>query len=308
MSIINTSSFRSDLLPLVKKWFGDAYKDLPNLYEKMLKVEAADARAYQVDALVSTMAPLQQKDEGSPLTIDSSRQGITPRYVHSSYALGFIITMEMMEDGDAFKNAKRFTEMLKRSAVLTKELLAANVFNNAFTSTATMSGGDGQCLVSTSHPTRAGTASNLITGGSVDISEAALEQITIDIKNLTDDRGNRIMVRPKNLICSVNDEPTATRILKSNLRVATADNDLNYLKQTGAIQDIIANPYLTDSDAFFVTTDIQDTGDGVKMLMRKDATVDEGNDFETKNNKFSVVMRLSTGWSDYRAVVGSAGA
>lgn len=306
MSIINTSSFRSDLLPLVKTWFGDAYKDYNGLYEKMLKVEAADERAYQVNALVSTMLPLQQKDEGSPLTLDSARQGITPRYVHSSYALGFIITMEMMEDGDAFKNAKRFTEMLKKSALQTKEILAANVYNNAFTSSVTMSGGDGQALCSTAHPTRSGTQSNIISTGSVDISEAALEQITVDIKNLKDDRGNRIMVKPKNLICSVTDEPQANRILRSNLRVASGDNDLNYLRQSGLIEDIIANPYLTAAHAFWVTTDVQDT-DGVKMLVRKEATIDDGNDFETKNNKFSAVMRLSTGWDDFRAVVGSNG-
>lgn len=304
MSIINTSSFRSDLLPLVKNWFGLAYKDYDKLYEKMMKVEAADARAYQVDALVSGLSPLQAKDEGSSLTLDSARQGITPRYVHTTYALGFVITMEMMEDGDAFRNAKKFTDMLKRSSVLTKEILAASVYNNAFSGSYLMSGGDGVSLVSASHPTRAGLQSNLITGGSVDISEAALEQITIDIKNMKDDRGNRIMARPVNLIVSVNDEPTANRILRSNLRVATADNDLNYLKQTGSIKDIIANPYLSDSDAFFVTTDVED---GVKMLIRKEAAIDDGNDFETKNNKFSVIMRLSTGWSDFRGVIGSAG-
>jgi hypothetical protein len=270
----------------------------------MLEVEVADARAYQVDALVSTMAPMQEKDEGSPLTIDSSRQGITPRYVHLTYALGYIITMEMMEDGDAFKNAKRFTKMLKRSAMLTKEILAANVYNNAFASGTTMSGGDGVCLCSTAHPTRSGNQSNIISTGSVDISEAALEQITIDIKNMKDDRGNRIMARPKNLIVSVNDEPNAHRILRSNLQSFSMDNNLNYLKQTGSIQDIIANPYLTASHAFFVTTDVEN---GPKMLVRKEAEIDDGNDFETKNNKFSAVMRLSTGWSDFRGVIGSNG-
>jgi len=306
MSIINTSSFRSDLLPLVKDWFGLAYKDYDGLYQKMLKVEVADERAYQVNALASTMLPLQLKGEGSPLTLDSARQGITPRYVHLTYALGFIITMEMMADGDAFKNAKKFTEMLKKSALQVKEILAANVYNNAFTSSSTMSGGDGQPLCSTSHSTTSGLQSNIISTGSVDISEAALEQITIDIKNMKDDRGNRIMVKPQNLIVSVGNEPSTNRIVKSNLRVATDANDMNYLRESGAIQEIIASPYLTSTGAYWVTTDVQEQ-DGVKMLMRQEAEIDDGNDFETKNNKFSAVMRLSTGWDDFRAVIGSNG-
>jgi len=307
MSLINRSSFRSDLIPLVKDWFGDAYKNYNSLYDKILKVKQADDRAYQVNAMVSTMLPLQQKDEGTVLTLDSARQGITPRYVHTTYALGFIITMEMMEDGDAFKNAKRFTEMLKKSALQTKEILAANVYNNAFSSTATMSGGDGVALCSTSHPTRSGTQSNVLSTGSVDMSEAALEQATIDIKNMLDDRGNRIMLLPQKLICSVTDEPLANRILKSTMRSGSADHDINYLRDSGLIKEIVANPYLTAAHRWFVTTGVQEDGDGVQMLIRKEASIDDGNDFETKNNKFSAVARTSTGWDDFRCVIGSDG-
>lgn len=303
MSIITTSNFSSDLVPLVKNWFGIAYKELPSFFDKMFKVEQADARAYQTDALVSGMGLLQQKDESNALTIDHSKQLYTPQYRHITYALGFVITMEMMEDGDAMKNAKKFTEMLKRSALKTREVLAAQVYNRAFNSSYTMLNGDGKELISSAHPTTVGSQSNLITGGSVDISEAALEQITVDIKNLKDDRGIRIGALPKRLICSVTDEPQANRILKSTKRVGVADNDLNYVG--GLIGDIVANPYLSDSDAYFVLTDVDD---GLKFLNRKDPTIDQGADFDTKNAKFSVIMRCSLGWSDFRGIIGSAGA
>jgi hypothetical protein len=303
-SIINTSSFHADLIPLVKNWFGKAYATNPTYYDKMLKVEQADPRNYQVDALVQGFGLLQRKDEGSALTFDFAKEGMKPTYQHVTHALGFIITMEMMEDGDAMKNAKVFTEMLKSSAVKTQETIAANLFNNAFSGSYLMTNGDGVCLVSASHPAVASTQSNLITGGSVDISEAALEQIDIDIKNMKNARGLRIGAQPQKLICSVSDAPTAHRILKSDGRVATADNDTNYLRDSGTIKEIIANPYLTDSDAFFVTTDVPQ---GLKYLERKAAQIDDSNDFDSKNNKFSVIMRLSVGWSDWRGVVGSAG-
>lgn len=307
MSIINTSSFTSDLLPLVKNWFGGSYNDYPTMYDKMVTVEQADAQAYQVDALMSGFSTLQQTDEGVPLTYDTARQEFTPRYVHVDYLLGFIITQNMMDDGIAMKNAKKFTEMFKKSAMDTREILVAQMFNRAFNSSYTMSGGDGVSLVSTSHPTRNGNVSNLLTGGSADISEAALEQATIDVKNMVNSRGLKIMLKPTKLICSVNDEPTANRILYSNLRVGTTDNDLNYLKANNKVPGgIIANPYLTDSDAWFLLTDVPD---GLKFLNRKDPVIESDNDFDTKNAKFSVHMRCSVGWSDgARSLIGSAGA
>lgn len=304
MSTITTSAFNSDLIPIVADWFGDSYARIPTLYDKIMKVEKALDRNYQVDALVQSFGLLQTKNEGSPLQMDFSTQGFTPTYQHIAYALGFQITLEMMEDGEAFSNAKRFTEMLALSAHTTIETLAANVYNNSFSGT-TMVGGDGQTLVSSSHPVVAGTQSNLITGGSVDISEAALEQITIDIKNMKNARGIRIGLQPDKLVCSVTDEPTANRILGSPLRSGSADNDLNYLRTNNLIPGgIVANPFLTASHAFWVTTTAPD---GVKLLMRKEPEMDSSNDFLTKSGQHSVLMRLSTGWSDWRGVIGSNG-
>jgi len=306
MSQITTSQYASDLLPLVKNWFGIAYPNIPTYYDKIAAVEQADARSYQVDALAIGFNLLQAKDEGTSITYDFSKQGHTPIYRHATYALGFQITMEMMSDGDAMRNAKKFTEMLKYSGMQTKEVLMAAVYNNAFDSNYTMTNGDGVQLVSSSHPVVASTQSNLITGGSVDISEAAIEQVLIDIKNMRNARGIRIGAMPQKLLVSVSDEATANRIVYSDLRVATADNDLNYIRANNKLPGgIVANPFFTDSDAWFVTTNVPD---GVKYLNRQDLTLDDSNDFETKSGKFSVIMRCSQGWTDWRGVVGSAGA
>lgn len=304
-SIINTSSFQSDLLPLVKEWFGNAYNEYMPFYDRLFKVEQAEERNFQIDALVETMGLLQQKDEGNPLSMDYSKEGYKPTYQHITYGLGFAITMEMLEDGIAFGNAQKFTEQLKFSANQTKDVIGTNVYNNSFSSSYTMTNGDGVSLINTAHPVIGGTQSNLITGGSVDMSEAALEQLTIDTKNTLTTRGLRIMCLPEKLICSVSNEPLANRILRSPLQSNTADNNINYLKSSALIPGgIVANPFLTAANAFWITTNV---ADGMKFLMRKDATIDDGNDFITKNNMFSAILRFSCGWSDWRGLRGSNG-
>lgn len=306
MSIINTGSFSSDLLPLVKNWFGMSYKDMPLYYDKMVKVEATTTN-YQVDAIVDTLGLLQRKNEGSSLTYDQSKEVFKPTYQPVAYALGFIITKEAMDDGIAMLKAKNFTEQFKLSALNTRETIVANLYNNAFAaSSVTMTNGDGKTLVASDHPVHGGTQSNLITGGSVDISEAAIDQMRIDIRNMKNHRGIRIGAMPDKLICSVTDEAAANRILYSKSRVATADNDLNFQLMNNTVPGgIVANPYLTDSDAFFMTTTVPN---GLKLLVRQEPEIDEGGDYDTKSAKFSVMMRLVAGWSDWRGVIGSAGA
>ena len=305
MSIINTSSFASDLLPLVKVWFGDSYKDLPSYYDRMVKVEHTDSN-YHVEAIVDTLGLLQRKNEGSALTYDSAKEVYKPTYQAVAYALGFIITKEAMDDGIAMLKAKRFTEQFKMGALQTREQIVANLYINAFAaSSVTMTNGDGKTLVASDHPVHGSTQSNLITGGSVDISEAAIEQIRQDIRNMKNHRGLRIGAMPDKLICSVSDEAAANRILYSKARVATADNDLNFHRENNTIPGgIVANPYLTDSDAFFVTTTVPN---GLKLVVRQEPEIDQSGDFDTKNAKFSVMMRCVAGWSDWRGVVGSAG-
>lgn len=304
MAIINTSSFSSDLLPLVKNWFGEA-EAMPSYYDKMVAVEKTD-RAYHVEAIRDSLGVLQRKNEGTALTYDQSKEVFKPTYQAVAYALGFIITKEAIDDGMAIMKAKTFTKDFKASAMETRETIVANIFNNAFAAASvTMTNGDGKTMIANDHPTHAGTQSNLITGGSVDISEAALEQLRIDVRNAKNHRGIRTNLMINRLICSVNDEAEANRILYSDKRVLVADNDLNFLKANNTVPGgIVANPYLTDSDAFFVTTTARD---GVKLIVRQEPEIDQSGDFDTKNAKFSVMMRLVGGWSDWRGVYGSAG-
>lgn len=306
MAIISTSSFGSDLLPIINKVFDEAVT-MPLYYDKMVQV-APMSQAVLVDVVRDSIGLLQMKNEGTPLTYDTSKEVYKPVYQPTAYALGFIITKEAVDDGIAVMKAETFTRDLKNNALVTRETIVANIFNNAFAaSSVTMSGGDGKTLIASDHPTHGGTTqSNLITGGSVDISEAALEQLRIDVRNAKNFRGIRTNLMIDKLICSVNDEATANRILYSQQRVATADNDLNFLRANNTVPGgIVANPYLTDSDAFFVTTS---ANNAVKLLVRQEPTLEEGGDFDTKNAKFSIMMRLATGWSDWKGVYGSAGA
>lgn len=298
MSVINNTSFNSDLIPgLVKKWFDASMKQYDPIYNRMMKVESSD-RAFDVDATLTGMGTLIQKSQSGSISYDTSSQAYTPRYKHITYALGFAISKEALRDGNAFSDAKKFTQMLARGAAQTKEIIAANVLNFAGTSGYTMDGGDGVILASASHPTRAGNQSNSLSGGT-DLSEAALEAMQVVIENAKDNRGLKIKLRMKDLIINPAQRADAHRILHSNLRVGTTDNDTNFLKDFGMVQGLVVNPYLTSTTQWQVTTDIED---GLKFKMRQEAEMDQDNDFNTKNGLHSVDMRVSAGWSDFRGV------
>lgn len=298
MSLINTSSFHSDLLPgLVKKWFAAVPKDYPDLFSQICEVVQSDG-AYEIHAAITGMGSLISKGQGAALTLDTASEAYKPRYEHTTYALGFAITKEAVRDGNAFKDAKRFTEMLARGARVTKEIVAANLLNYAGTSGYTMLGGDGVILASASHPTRAGNQSNILSGGA-DLSEAAVEAIRVQVRNAKDNRGLRINLMLKDLIINPAQEALAHRILKSELRSGTTDNDANFLKDTGVVKSVIVNPYLTSTTQWQVTTTAED---GLKFLVRQDAEMDTDNDFMTKNGNYSVDMRISAGWDDFRGV------
>ena len=302
MSTIQRSSFQSDLLPIVRKWEGDNLKEHDSLVPKICTVEKSDS-AHEVDGVIGGMGSLQVKGEGQALNYDTAKQLYTPRYTHLTYGLGFKITMEMQQDGTAFKNAKRFTNMLVKATNVTKDTLAANVLNNGYTSGYTMDGGDGVILFSASHPSLAGNQTNIITAA--DLSEASLETMYIAVRNAKDPRGLRINIRPVKLVVNVAQEPEAARITMSTKRVAVADNDLNFTKDSGMLPGgIVASPYITDTDAFYMITDIMD---GLKFHDRVDLPIDSDNEFDTKNASYSKIIRCSVGWTDFRGVFGSAG-
>ncbi len=294
---INTSSYNSDLLPgLVKKWFSIVPADLSPLYSQMFNV-VASTQNYEVHATHTGFGAMVAKNQGAALVLDSSQEAYKPIYENNTFALGFSITKEMIRDGNAFGNAKKFTEMLKRAAMVTKEIVGANVINYAGTSGYTMKGGDGVILASASHVTASGNQSNILSSGA-DLSEAALEALRTQIEKAKDNRGIRIRLAVKDLIIDPSQRALAHRILKSDVQVDTLNN-ANFLKDTGVVKSVIVNPYLTSTTQWQVTTSHPD---GLQYLVRQEAEMDTDNDFMTKNGLYSADMRVCAGWDDWRGI------
>lgn len=302
MSVMNTGSFAKALWPGVNAWYGKSYAEYPVEYTKLFETFKS-SKAFEEDVGISSFGLAVQKGEGQPITYDNERQGFVTRYQHLVFALGFVITQEMMDDDQYDVVGQRKAQSLAYSMRQTKEIIGANVYNRAFN--ASYTGGDGVSLINASHPTIAGgTFSNQI-ATAADLSEAALEQACIDIAGYTNDRGLLIAVRPKSLIVPRQLVFEAKRILATDGRVGTDANDLNALKTMGMIPEIITNHYLTDADAWFIRTD---TPHGMKWFERKADSFDMDNDFDTSNAKFKAQMRFSAGWTDPRGLYASAGA
>lgn len=302
MSIINTGSFAKALWPGVNRWYGKEYNDYATEYDKIFENRTSN-KAFEEDVAISSFGLAVQKPEGSPISYDTERQGWISRYQHVVFALGFIITREMMEDDQYDIVGQRKAQGLARSIRQTKEINGANVYNRAFT--AGFVGGDGVTMVNAAHPNIAGgTWSNQI-ATAADISEAALEQGHIDIAAFTDDRGLLIAARPKTLVIHRSNIFEARRILGSDLRVGTTNNDLNALKDMGVVQSTVVNHYFTDADAWFLLTDVKN---GPSYFERRADEFGMDNEFDTENAKFKATSRYSFGWSDPRGIYGSPGA
>lgn len=302
MAIINTGSFSKALWPGVNAWYGKAYDEF--------KVEWTDLfdsytsrRAFEEDVGVSSFGLAQIKPEGSGVAFDTETQGFVTRYTHIVYALGFIVTKEAFDDDQYDVVAERRARGLAFSMRQTKENVAANVYNRAFSSSYT--GGDGVSMISAAHPNViGGTWSNTLTVNS-NLSEASLEQACIDIARFTNDRGLKIQVLPKSIIIPPELMFEAERILKSQYRVGTPNNDISALVSLGKFPEgIKVNHYLTSSTAWFIRTNAPD---GLKYFSRTDDTFNEDNDWDTENAKFKAMSRYSFGWTDPRAIYGAAG-
>lgn len=298
---MNSSTFAKALWPGVNKWYGKEYNDYPEEYSKIFEKHTSN-KAFEEDVGLSSFGLAVVKSEGSSISYDSERQGFTTRYSHVVYALGFIITREIFEDDQYDIVGQKKAKALARSMRQTKEIVGANVINRAFT--AGYTGGDGVVLCSASHPNVAGGTWSNIIATAADLSEAALEQATIDIAAFRDDRGLLIAAKPKKLLIHPASVFEAARILKTEGRVGTADNDLNALKTMGIIPEVVVNHYLTDSDAWFILTDVKD---GLKYWERRGDSFDVDNDFDTENAKFKATGRYSFGHTDPRCIYGSAG-
>ena len=300
---MNTSSFAKALWPGVNAWYGKAYGEYPVEWDKLFD-KFTSRRNYEEDVGVSSFGLAVEKPEGMPVSFDSERQGFTHRYRHVVYALGFIITREMMDDDQYDVVAQRRAQGLAFSMRQTKEIIGANVYNRAFNSSYTFA--DGKVLLASDHPNIAGgTQSNILTTAS-DLSEAALEQACIDISLLKNDRGLQISLRPESLIIPPQLEFEAHRILKSQARVSTANNDANALKDMGKFQKgVVLNHYLTDADAWFIRTNAPH---GMKYFERNADEFGTDNDWDTENAKFKARSRYSFGATDYRGLFGTPGA
>lgn len=301
--VITTSNFAKLLWPGINAIYGNAYKDYPEEWSKLGFEKNKSTRAYEEDVGVSSFGLASVKNEGGPITYDTERQAFTTRYNHVVYALGFIITREMYEDDQYSYVSKRKATALARSMRQTKEIIAANVFNRA--TTAGYTGGDGATLLSASHATVAGSNWSNMPTVAADISEAALEQASIDIAAFRDDRGLLIAAKPKKLLIHPSNQFEAKRILGSDGRVGTDLNDPNVLKTMGVIPEVVVNHYFTDSDAWFIVNDVPD---GLKYFERRGDQFEMDNDFDTENAKYKATARYSFGWTDPRAVYGSMGA
>lgn len=310
--VIATSSWAKALWPGVNTWYGDAYNQYPVEWDKLFEKQTS-RKAFEEIVGGSYFGLASVKSEGAPITYDSSRQGFTSRFNHVVYALGFVITREVYDDDQYDVVGKQKASSLAFSMRQTKEILAANVYNRAFSTSYT--GGDGASLIASAASSSVGGSASApnIAGGTytngpataVDLSEAALEQACIDIASMTNDRGLRIAVRPQTLIIPKEQMFEVKRILQTDGRPGTDLNDLNALKTMGMIPNVVVNHYLTDTDAWFIKTDVKN---GLIYFERDGDSFGMDEDFDTENAKYKARARYSFGWADRRSIYGSPGA
>ena len=299
---ISRSQLVKELEPGLNALFGLEYKRYENQHADIYDIENSD-RAFEEEVMLSGFANAQVKAEGQGVSFDDAQETFTSRYNHETIALGFAITEEAIEDNLYDRLASRYTKALARSMANAKQIKGANVLNNGFDSSFT--GGDGKELFATDHPIIAGTFRNELSTAA-DLNETSLEQSLIDIAAFTDERGLKIAARGMKMIVPSALRFTAERLMKSQGRTGTADNDINALGNMGMIpQGYVVNHYLTDTDAFFIKTDVPN---GMKMFVRAPVKTAMEGDFETGNVRYKARERYSFGFSDPRGIFGSPGA
>ena len=299
---ISRNQLVKELEPGLNALFGLEYNRYENQHAEIFTTETSD-RAFEEEVMLSGFANASVKPEGSAVTFDNAQETYTSRYQHETVALAFSITEEAIEDNLYDRLSSRYTKALARSMANTKQVKAANVLNRAFNSS--FAGGDGKELCATDHPTIFGTVKNELST-SADLSETSLEQALIDINAFTDERGLKVAARGVKMIIPSELQFTAERIMNSANRVGTADNDINALKSMGMIpQGYSVNNYLTDTDAFFIITDVPN---GLKYFERSPIKTSMEGDFDTGNVRYKARERYSFGFSDFRGIFGSPGA
>ena len=299
---ISRAQLLKELLPGLNALFGLEYDNYENEHAEIYETENSD-RSFEEEVKLSGFGAAPVKAEGSSLSYDNAQEHYTARYNHETVAMGFSITEEAMEDNLYDSLSARYTKALARAMAYTKQTKAASLLNTGFT---TFSSGDGVSLFNTAHPTVGGGTNANRLAVNADLNETSLEQAVIDIAAFTDERGLLIAARPRKLIVPPALMFVATRLLQTELRTGTADNDTNALRSNGSIPEgYRVNHYLTDTDAFFITTDIPN---GMKHFVRTPMATAMDGDFDTGNVRYKARERYSFGVSDPLGIFGSPGA
>ena len=300
---ISRAQLLKELLPGLNALFGLEYEKYGEEHQEIFEQESSE-RSFEEEVKLSGFSAAPVKNEGSAIAYDNAQEAWTARYNHETIAMGFSVTEEAVEDNLYDSLSARYTKALARAMAYTKQVKAASILNNGFDSNYT--GGDGVELFSTAHPlVSGGTNQNEPTTAS-DLNETSLENAVITIGGWTDERGLLIAARPLKLVIPSALQFVATRLMESQGRVGTADNDVNAIRSMGAIpQGFAINHYLTDTDAWFLTTDVPN---GLKHFVRTPMQTSMDGDFDTGNARYKARERYSFGWSDPLGMFGSPGA
>ena len=301
---ISRAQLLKELLPGLNALFGMEYARYGEQHKEIYETETSE-RSFEEETKLSGFGAAPVKNEGSAIAYDNAQEAFSTRYTHETIALGFSITEEAIEDNLYDSLSARYTKSLARAMAYTKQTKAAAVLNNGFTNSSAYYGGDGVPLFSTSHPTVGGGVNSNTPSTQVDLNETSLEASVIQIAAWTDERGLLIAAKPRKLIVPPSLQFVATRLLETNLRVGTADNDINALMNNGSIPGgYTVNNYLTDTNAWFICTDVPN---GLKHFVRTPMTNNMDGDFDTGNVRYKSRERYSFGWSDPLGMFGSPG-
>ena len=299
---ISRAQLLKELLPGLNALFGLEYGKYENEHAEIYETETSE-RSFEEETKLSGFGAAPVKSEGAAISYDNAQESFTTRYVHETVAMGFSITEEAMEDNLYDSLSARYTKALARAMAYTKQVKAAALLNNGFT---TYNTGDAVTWFNASHPTVAGATNRNRPSVDADLNETSLEQAVIDIAAFVDERGLLIAAQPRKLIVPPSLMFVATRLLQTELRVGTADNDLNALRSNGSIPEgYRVNHYLTDNDAWFLTTDIPN---GAKHFVRAAMATSMDGDFDTGNARYKARERYSFGVSDPLCMYASPGA
>ena len=300
---ISRAQLLKELLPGLNALFGLEYARYGEEHKEIYDTETSE-RSFEEETKLSGFTAAPVKNEGSAIAYDNGQEAWTARYTHETIAMGFSLTEEAIEDNLYDSLSGRYTKALARSMAYTKQVKAANVINNGFT--AGYNGGDGKTLFATDHPLISGGVNSNTPSTQSDLNETSLENAVIQIAAWTDERGLLIAAKPRKLIVPPALQFVATRLLETELRVGTADNDINAIKNNGSIPEgFTINHFLTDSNGWYLTTDVPN---GMKHFVRTPMATGMDGDFDTGNVRYKARERYSFGYSDPLGMFGSQGA